>query len=138
VYGQRSAVSGPVTLSPLRFGGSTLLATRLKLDGHGNVIIRVACSSAAPGGSCRDVAALYTTRGKLPATISRHARGATSLGKARFSLRAGRRGSERIHLGARGRGLFRAITAVRLRLILASRDAFADVQTRVYGVIVGR
>jgi hypothetical protein len=102
------------------------------------VIARVTCPAAAPGGTCRDVAGLYTTSGKLPATISRRkrVRSATSLGKARFTLRAGTRKTERIHLTHTGLGLAKPHKTLRLRLILASRDALGDRQTRVYGVAV--
>jgi hypothetical protein len=140
VYGQRSAVSGAVMVSPPRFGGSTLLGKRLKLDKHGNVIVRVGCSAAAPGGQCVDAAALYASSGKLPATLSRRTRTrkAASFGKARFSLRAGGHQTERIHLTRAGLRLVHGSTSVRLRLILASRDAFGDRQTRVYRVVVAR
>jgi hypothetical protein len=145
IYGQTTAASSPVTAlatkRPSRFGGSTLASTRLPIDPHGNVILKVRCPANANGGRCVNAVALYTRSGKLPATVSAVARRppeARLLGTAHFSVRAGKTLTTRLHLNAAGAKLAGAHASFRARSILTSHDLSRRSSTRRYTVTLKR
>ena len=145
IYGQATATSRPVTpvttKPPSAFSGSTLVSTRLMLDSHGNVILKVRCPANADGGRCVDAVALYTLAGKVPATVSaakRRPRQAMLLGRAHFSVRARTTLTTRIHLNRAATKLARAHTSFRARLILTSHDLSRRSSTRRYTVTIKR
>ena len=145
IYGQATATSRPVTpvttKPPSAFSGSTLVSTRLTLDSHGNVSLKVRCPANASGGRCDDAVALYTLAGQVPATVSavkRRPRKATLLGRAHFSVGPRTTLTTRIHLNRAGTKLARTHTSFRARLILTSHDLSRRSNSRRYTVTIKR
>ena len=121
------------------FTGSRLISRRLHVDRRGNVALSVSCSAGTEGGSCRAVVALHAPSGKLPASAStRRSRRAKLLGRARFSVAAGKTLRKRLRLNKDGRRLARKRSTFPARVLITTRDGVGNAHTARYRVAVRR
>jgi hypothetical protein len=141
IYGHASQTSNTLTARRARFAGAALVATRLTVNSHGNVILKISCPADAGGGRCVDAIGLYTSTGSAPATISRtsrRGREATRLGRAHLTQRAGMTSRAHLHLNHSGTKLARKHASFHAELILTSHDSSTAGITRRYAVTVTR
>jgi hypothetical protein len=120
--------------------GSALVGRVLKLDRHGNVMLRVSCSRL-PGGGCNDWLALYSSTGRLPASAAapRRIGAAKLLGRVHKTIASGSTSSVRMHLSDRARRLVAARHGRLLaRLLLSLHPGSGPVVSHAYGVTVHR
>jgi 6-phosphogluconolactonase (cycloisomerase 2 family) len=139
--GVNTSASQTATVTVGAFGGAALSSTKLTLDGHGNVSLKLRCPRMAAGRSCRSVVDLFSQTGRLPATATAAAKRklvkATLLGRGRFTIAAGKTLRARIHLGKAGRTLAaKAHRTLRARLLLTSTAGAGARRTLRYGVTI--